>query len=407
MFCTTCQNNSDQLSRAHGHQLKQLGSPPPHLLDKLPLVFRERGGGKDASPATSGRGCLESPVHASENQWRHTLHNQRADSCRPRQRRPSRPSHRGSPGGLGGSCRQQRPSRAPSCGHPSAVRGELRVGPCPVPSPAGVHTGREPHPTAPSPAGRAGLGRPTGALLGEGVRWLPGPSRPRADADETAGDSTRGTAARPAVSRVGGTGPGFSGKAGGCCSKSESEARSDRASSASFSQRPGQHSTDVSARRGPQLTPDPGLMWAGLLQGGGFSVGARGGPGPAHQWYRGNLPCRVGPGEASTLLPHGQRAGPGPGAGGRWSLLVRTEAGPCELAPPLSTDPHLPSSPGGRWAGPGLKRTRRRAVGTHQHFDRHDPWFLVHVMKLETWWSATRVSSALTDRLHTALSATH
>lgn len=255
-------------------------------------------------------------------------------------------------------------------------------------------------PHLPPMQGERGWDGPQGPCLGEGVPWLLGLSRPWADADETAGDSTRGTAARPAVSRVGGTGPGFSGKAGGCCLKSESEACRDRVSSASFGQRPGQHSTDVSACRGPQLPPDPGLMRAGLLQGGGLPAEAGGGPGLAHQWYRGNLPCRAGPGEAPTLLPHGQRAGPGPGAGGRWSFLVRTEVGPCELVPPLSTDPHLPSSPGGHWAGPGLKRTQRRAVGTHQHFDRHDPWFLVRVMKLGNSWSATQVSSALTDRLH-------
>lgn len=70
-------------------------------------------------------------------------------------------------------------------------------------------------PHLPPMQGERGWDGPQGPCLGEGVPWLLGPSRPWADADETAGDSTRGTAARPAVSRVGGTGPGFSGKAGG------------------------------------------------------------------------------------------------------------------------------------------------------------------------------------------------
>ena len=90
--------------------------------------------------------------------------------------------------------------------------------------------------------------------LGEGASRLPGSSRPWADTDETAGNSIRGTVAQPAASRVGGTGPGFSRKAGGCCLKSKSETRSDRASPASSAQRPGQHQhRSVSAQR-PQLT---------------------------------------------------------------------------------------------------------------------------------------------------------
>lgn len=74
-------------------------SPCPHVCwTSCHLRSGNEDVGRTASPATSEWDCLESPFHASENQWRHIFHDQRADSRQPRQRRPSRSSHRGSLG---------------------------------------------------------------------------------------------------------------------------------------------------------------------------------------------------------------------------------------------------------------------------------------------------------------------
>ena len=59
------------------------------------------------------------------------------------------------------------------------------------------------------------------------------------------------------------------------------------------------------------------LRGLGFTGGGGLPREAGGGPGLAHRRYWGNLPCRAGPGEVSTLLLHRQRAGPGPWGWGR------------------------------------------------------------------------------------------
>ena len=171
-----------------------------------------------------------------------------------------------------------------------------------------------------------------GPALWEGVSWLLGSSRPWAGADETAGNGIWGDHSSASHERSRRDRARVFKESWGVLFKIlVKHAGTERALQA-FVRGQASTSTEASVCGGPQLTPDTGFTRAGLHQGWGPSRAAGGGPGLAHQRYWGNLPCRAGPGEVSTLLLH-RGQGQAPGAGGGRSLLTRVEAGPCELVP--------------------------------------------------------------------------
>lgn len=245
-----------------------------------------------------------------------------------------------------------------------------------MPSPLGVHTGGGAQPTTPDLTRReSGAGTAHGGpALWEGVSWLPGSSRPWAGAVKSAGNGIWGDRSSASHERSRRDRARVFNESWGVLFKIRvKHAGTERALQA-FVRGQASTSTEASVCGGLQLTPDTGLTRAGLHRGWGPSWGSRGWAWPDSSAILGEPALQSGSWRSVHTAPsqtEGRARPLGLGAGGhssRGRKLARVS-----LSPPLSTDPHLPSSLGGHWAGPGVKGTQMSAVGIHQHFDRHNP----------------------------------